>query len=237
MKTYAFIFARGGSKGVPRKNIRKIQGLPLIVHSIKIAKKIEMIDKIYVSTEDSEISAIAYKYGACVIPRPENLAQDNTSEWKAWSHAINWLESKGDFCDIFISLPATSPLRSEEDISKCLASIDNGTDIVVGITESTRSPWFNMVRKDNNDFIDIVMKDKNSYTRRQQGPEIFDLTTVAYVCRPDFIKKSSGIFNGRVKGVNIPPERSLDIDTELDFEIAKFLMNKKLSTKKNKENA
>lgn len=236
MKISAFIFARGGSKGVPGKNIKEMVGKPLLAYSIDVAKKIEIVDKIYVSTEDSSIASVAREYGASVIPRPQNLAQDNTPEWMAWRHALQWIEKKGDYCDIFLSLPTTSPLRIKEDVIECLNSLDNKTDIVVGITKSTHSPWFNIVHKNNNGYIEIVMKNKNHYTRRQETPSTYNITTVAYVCKPEFIKKSTGIFNGRVKGVNIPPERALDIDTELDFQVAEFLMSKTLNLKKAKKN-
>lgn len=234
MKTYAFIFARGGSKGVPDKNIKEMCGKPLIAHSVEIAQNIDAIEKVFVSTEDEKISTIAKAYGADIISRPEDLAQDDSPEWLAWQHAINWLEKRDDNFDVFISLPATSPLRNNNDISKCLASLDKKTDIVVGITESNRSPYYNMVKKDDNGFIEIIINNNKFYTRRQETPLIFDMTTVAYVCRPEFIQNSKGIFHGKVKGVDIPIERSLDIDTKLDFEIAEFLMKKNiLNTREN----
>ena len=230
MKTYAFIFARGGSKGVPGKNIKEICGKPLIAYSIEIAKEIECIEKIYVSTEDDNIANVAKKYGADIIPRPHNLAQDDSPEWLAWQHAVKWLEEKGESFDIFVSLPATSPLRNKKDITQCLASLDEKTDVVVGITEAIRSPFFNMVKKDANGFIDVLINNENLYTRRQDTPAIFDMTTVAYVSRPEYIKKATGIFDGKVKGVEIPAERALDIDTELDLKFVEFMV---ASIKKN----
>jgi N-acylneuraminate cytidylyltransferase len=233
MKTYAFIFARGGSKGVPGKNIKEMCGKPLIAYSIEIAQEIDGIEKIFVSTEDDNIATIAKKYGADIIPRPSNLAQDNSPEWLAWQHAIKWLVERCDYFDIFISLPTTSPLRNKNDITQCLAFLSKKTDIVVGITEANRSPWFNLVQKNDSAFIDVLMKNDNRYTRRQETPAIFDMTTVAYVSRPEYIKKATGIFDGKVKGVEIPAERALDIDTELDFKIAEFLMKEVIKFKEN----
>ena len=237
MKTYAFIFARGGSKGVPGKNIKEICGKPLIAYPIEIAKEIESIEKIFVSTEDDNIATVAKEFGADIIPRPHDLAQDDSPEWLAWQHAVKWLEEKGESFDIFVSLPTTSPLRNKKDITQCLAALDDKTDMVAGITEAVRNPWFNMVRKNSNDFINVIMKNDNHYTRRQETPAIFDMTTVAYVSRPEFIANFTGIFDGKVKGVEIPAERALDIDTELDFEIAEFLMDKVLRSNKNEANA
>ena len=227
MKTYAFIFARGGSKGVPGKNIKEICGKPLIAYSIEIAQEIKSIEKIFVSTEDDNIAAVAKEYGADVIPRPHDLAQDDSAEWLAWQHAIKWLEEGNDNFDIFISLPPTSPLRNKKDIDQCLVSLDEKTDMVVGITKATHSPFFNMVKKDVNGFIDVLIKNDNLYTRRQDTPAIFNMTTVAYVSRPEFIKNSTGVFKGTVKGVEIQAERALDIDTELDFQISEYLMMRK----------
>ena len=226
MKTYAFIFARGGSKGVLDKNIKKICGKPLIAYSIKIAQEINNINKIYVSTEDENIANVAIGFGADIIPRPVSLAQDDSPEWLAWQHAIQWLEEKGESFDVFISLPTTSPLRNKKDITQCLASLDEKTDMVVGITEAVRSPWFNMVQKNDSGFLNVLMKNDIGYTRRQETPLVFDMTTVAYVSRPKFIKNATGVFDGKVKGVEVPSVRSLDIDTELDWEFAEYLMAK-----------
>ena len=224
MKTFAFVFARGGSKGVPRKNIRNLAGKPLFAHSIDLAKKIEAIDEIFVSTEDQTIAQIARENGADVIDRPIELARDNTPEWLAWRHAVNWLEERDDNFEVFLCLPPTSPLRNVEDVKACITCLDHNTDSVVTMTEASRSPWFNMVSESKDGFIDVLMKRNEVYTRRQDTPKIYDMTTVAYVTRPEYIKNANGVFEGRVRGVEIPTERAQDIDTELDFRIVEFLM-------------
>ena len=226
MRTFAFIFARGGSKGVPGKNIKEICGKPLIAYPIEIAKEIESIEKIFVSTEDDNIATVAKEFGADIIPRPHSFAQDDSPEWLAWQHAVKWIEEKGESFDVFISLPTTSPLRNKKDITQCLAALDKNTDIVVGVTEAARSPWFNMVQQDNDGFLKVLMENEETYIRRQDTPIIFDMTTVAYLSRPEFIINSSGIFEGQVKGVEIPVERALDIDTELDWKFAEFMIKK-----------
>ncbi len=225
MNISVFIFARGGSKGVKNKNIKMIYGKPLIAHSIDLAKKIPNVDKIYVSTDSSKISSVAANNGAELIKRPKNLCQDDSPEWQAWQHAIEYVRKKNDF-DIFLSLPATSPLRNLNDVTKCISSLDSETDAVVGITKASQSPWFNMVKMKENGSINVLLKTEKKINNRQESPMIYDLTTVAYVSRPHFIMNSSSLFDGRVKGVEIPPERSIDIDTELDFEIAQFLLSK-----------
>ncbi len=222
MTTFAFIFARGGSVGVPRKNVRELAGKPLIAYSIELACEIPSVDKVFVSTDDPEISEVAKRYGAEVIHRPSELAQSDSSEWLAWRHAIESLETKGFNFDVFLSLPTTAPLRSISDVKACLNSLDESVDIVLTMTESNRSPWFNMV-KEVNGYISLLVEGTD-ISRRQDAPSSNDLTTVAYVTRPEYIKSAEGIFYGRVKGVSVPPERSIDIDTEFDFLLAELLV-------------
>ena len=226
MKIYAFVFARGGSKGVPGKNIRKLAGKPLLARTIDFVKKIKAVNKIFVSTEDQAIASIAEDHEVSVIKRPPELASDDAPEWIAWQHAVKWIEERGDSFDVFLSVPTTSPFRNIEDINSALQCLDENTDMVVTMKEASRSPWYNMVKKTDNGFIKVLMHNDKTLHRRQDSPQIYDLTTVAYVTRPKFLKSAREIFEGRVKGVEIPLERALDIDTELDFEIAELLMHK-----------
>ncbi|WP_252179572.1 acylneuraminate cytidylyltransferase family protein [Endozoicomonas sp. 4G] len=228
----AFIFARGGSKGLPRKNIRLMNGTPLIGYSILIAKKCPSIDQVIVSTDDEEIADIARQYGAEVpFIRPSNLADDKSSELSAWKHAVAAYTTIFDTnFDIFVSLPPTSPLRSVDDIEACIDLYHvEQSDIVVTVKEAARSPFFNMVAKNSNGLCELVNKapDGTRCTRRQDAPVVYDMTTVAYVCAPEFITKSQSIFDGKMKSVLIPDERAVDIDTELDFKFAEFLMSQR----------
>ncbi len=224
MKIFAFIFARGGSKGLPGKNIKLIAGKPLLAHSIELANKISTIDKVFVSTDDSAIAEIAMNYKAIVIDRPDELAQDESPEWLAWQHAVDWVTERYGNFDAFISLPATAPLRDQEDVEKCLKELDNETDMVITVTEAARSPWFNMVKVDGMGYSHLLIDEPaKSCCRRQDVPKAYDMTTVAYVSRPIFIRKASNIFSGRTKSVLIPKERAIDIDTEFDFRVASFL--------------
>ena len=162
-----------------------------------------------------------------MITRPVELSADDSPEWLAWQHAVNWVRNNiGDF-DRFISIPTTAPLRLPIDIEKCLRNLDSTTDIVLTMSESHRSPWFNMVRADENENLELIISDGVNPARRQDAPITYDLTTVAYVTRPDFIIKNKSIWDGKVKGVIVPPERAIDIDTELDFKIAEFLLKER----------
>lgn len=224
MKIYGFIFARGGSKGLPGKNIKPLGGTPLIGHAINAAKASGIIDRIIVSTDDEDIAQVAKEYGAEVpFIRPAELAQDTSPEWLAWRHAIEELD---DF-EVFVSLPCTSPLRNGEDVKKCIELYLAGNcDMVVTMREAERHPSFNMVTINDEGYAAIAMPPDSTITRRQDAPKVFDMTTVAYVSSPQFIMEHDGTFEGKVKAVEIPPERAVDIDTELDFAFAEFLMER-----------
>ena len=226
MKTFAFIFARGGSKGISGKNIRYLAGRPLLAYSIIMAQNIDEISRVFVSTDSQDIANIGIKYGAEIIDRPVELAQDDSPEWLAWRHAIEWLENRGEYFDCFVSLPTTSPLRNESDVIRCLNLLDEQTDIVVTMTNASRSPYFNMVSEQDG-YVNLLMENESEYSRRQDVSMAYDMTTVAYVTRPDFIKNNNKIFDGRVKAVLVPKERSVDIDDEIDFKLAKLLMKER----------
>lgn len=222
MTIYSFIFARGGSKGLPNKNIKKFHGLPLISYSLKISNNIREIDKCFVSTDSKKIADIAESFNAHVIKRPKELASDKSPEWKSWQHAINYCQKKFGKFDKFISLPATSPLKKESDIKKCIKLLDKKTDAVITITQSHRSPWFNMVKKNLN-YLSLVNSGSKHINRRQDAPEVFDMTTICYALKPNFILENKSIWEGRVKGLHVPLHRSIDIDDMYDFKLAEFM--------------
>ena len=230
MTSHAFIFARGGSKGIPGKNIKPLLGKPLIQYSIEIALQTSGINKVFVSTDDADIAKVSRSNGAIVIDRPIELAQDDSPEWQAWKHAISWVrEQYGDF-EEFISLPATSPLRSVKDVESAILKRSNiGADICIAITPASRSPYFNMVKKLGNNLIELVNKPTNSISRRQDAPEVFDITTVVYVANVEFIMSNDNIFDGIVTSVEVPRYRAVDIDDMYDFNFAESILNNTIS--------
>lgn len=225
MKNIALIFARGGSKGLPGKNIKPLNGKPMIQYSIDAALSAPSIDKVFVSTDDDTIADVASKGGASVIPRPDELASDASPEWLSWRHAIEWIRDKGEQFDTFISLPATSPLRSVQDIEAAITNReDAGADVCIGVTPASRSPYFNMVKESSSGYLELVIAPEQNVERRQDCPEVYDVTTVVYVAKPDFIMENYGIFSGRVSYVEIPKERAVDIDDIYDFKLAELIM-------------
>lgn len=227
-KVIAITFARAGSKGIPNKNIKMLVDKPLLGHAITSAKACSYIDGCFVSTDGNEIKQVAEAYEATVINRPEALSSDTANEWDAWQHAVSHLVEGGVMAldDVFVSVPCTSPLRTSEDITKIVDSfLQSDCDLALGICEADRNPYFNMVTQNKSGEIDVVCN-ATTYIRRQDVPEVWNITTVAYVTTPRFILNNQGVLAGKTLGVEIDKAHSIDIDTSLDFEFAEFLMTK-----------
>jgi len=218
-----FIFARGGSKGLPKKNIKMFHGLPLISHSISLAKNASFIDRVFVSTDCKEIANVASKLSADVIKRPKSLATDTSSELLSWKHAIEYVVNNYGTFDYFISLPATSPLRAESDVEACLNKLrDDKSDICLTVTESSHNPRFNMVYMRDDHKVQLI-DENHLITRRQDAQKAFNITTVAYAALPEYVLNTSNLMNGDVSAVTVPKNRAVDIDDINDFNFAEFL--------------
>ncbi|WP_139463185.1 acylneuraminate cytidylyltransferase family protein [Aeromonas veronii] len=231
MRTIAFIFARGGSKGLPQKNIKPLDGKPLIQYSIETALATVGIEQVFVSTDDAAIAYVARAAGAEIIERPAELATDTSPEWSSWRHAIDYVRSSyGDF-DVFVSLPATSPLRDETDVSAAIKQLlDTGADICISVTPANRSPYFNMVKQNEDGDVELVNRPATGVYRRQDAPEVFDITTVVYAAKPEFVLEKNALFDGKVTSVLIPKDRAVDIDDIYDFMLAEAIV---MESKKN----
>ena len=228
MKATAFIFARGGSKGLPGKNIRPLGGKPLIAWSIEHALSVKQIERVFVSTDSEEIAAVAREYGAEVpFIRPAELARDDSPEWLAWRHALNYLlEKEGALPEVMVSVPTTAPLRLPIDIENCLDEYEKGNvDMVVTVTDAHRSPYFNMVKTNLDGTVGLVIPPRSLISRRQDAPAVYDMATVAYVIRPEFVMSYNAVFEGRVRAVHVPNNRAIDIDTLADFQMAEYFLS------------
>lgn len=230
MDTIAYIFARGGSKGLPNKNIKEMNGKPLIAWAIECAMEIAQIGEVIVSTDSPEIAEISCHYGASVpFLRPAELAQDDSPEWLSWQHALkSTCEIYGKLPERMISLPPTAPLRDVRDIEGVINQMDtNLYDTVITVADAYRNPFFNMVKVKEDGTVGLVINSEDQISRRQDAPKIFDITTVAYISSSKFVLAHNHFFEGRVGYYEVPVERSIDIDTPHDFEVANFLMIKK----------
>ena len=229
MRTIAFIFARGGSKGLPGKNVKLLNGMPLLEYSINTAKKLPTINDIFVSTDCPEIAAIAINKGVKVIDRPLELATDQSPEWLSWRHAVDHVIDRYGSFERFISLPTTSPLRKAKDVQSAMDKLDaTEADICISVTPASRSPYFNMVQIKADESAEIVIKPEGGVNRRQDVPDVFDITTVVYAAKVSFIQEKNSIFAGKVAVTVVPKIRAIDIDDKYDFMFAEAVLKSKL---------
>ncbi|MCH2114554.1 MAG: acylneuraminate cytidylyltransferase family protein [Pirellulales bacterium] len=225
-----FIFARGGSKGVPGKNLRSLAGKPLLVHAIHCAQACRSLQRIIVSTDCPKIAETALAHGAEVpFLRPPELACDEAPERLAWRHAILEVEARDkNRVDVLVSIPPTCPLRLPKDIDHCVDSLlESDADIMLTATEINSNPYFNMITQDDQGRAHLVLAPDGDVLRRQDAPRVHGLTAVAYAARRDALFTYDTIFQSRASAVLIPSERAVDIDTELDLSLAELIMDRR----------
>ncbi|MFU1477807.1 cytidylyltransferase domain-containing protein [Roseovarius sp. C7] len=227
MLKIATICARGGSVGVPGKNIRPLLGKPLIVYTIEQALQIPGIDFVFVSTNSEEIAEISRAAGATVpFLRPDHLATSDAPKLAVLEHLADWVENSFGTIDLMIDLDPTSPLRLMQDIEACLTLLDDDTGIVISGYEADKNPYFNMVEYcDDGDTVRLVKRLPEAVVARQHAPKVFSMNASIYVYRRDSLRK--GIWNSNPKLHIMPRERSIDIDEPLDFEIVELLMKRR----------
>lgn len=221
------ICARGGSKGVSRKNIRPLNGKPLIYYTIECARQCPELDRTVISTDDEEFAQIARQYGAEVpYMRPAHLAQDTSSKWDVFRHAVETLEAQENRrVDILVDLDTGVPLRKPEDISMCIKILlESAVDVVVTAYVPDRNPYFNMVEVDAAGYARVSKPMEKAITRRQDAPQVYGLSPAAYAIRRDALWKYDHWAHSKMKICVMPHERAVDIDTELDFRFVEFLM-------------
>ena len=225
MKTIASICARGGSVGVPGKNIRPLHGKPLIVHTIEQALAANSIDAVYVSTDDEAIADVALRYGARVpFVRPAELATSTAPKVPVIQHLCDWVTVHDGPYDRIVDLDPTSPLRTVGDIEDCLALLDVDTDAVITAFESEKNPYFNMVERKADGNIGLVCRSDGTVVARQQAPHVYSMNASIYVWHRHTLAK--GLWNGRLRMHVMPRERSIDIDSPLDFDLVEMLMSR-----------
>lgn len=225
------ICARGGSKGVKNKNVRNLQGKPLIAHTVEQAKHSQLFDCIAVSSDSQQILDIAQACGVdFLVSRPAELANDTAAKLPAIRHCVSQVERKSGFqFDVVVDLDATSPLRLLEDIQGAVSLLERqGIGNVITGTPSRRSPYFNLVELDENQVVRLSKPLHQSIVRRQDSPTCFDMNASIYVWQRRVLFDCETVFNSDTQLFVMPAERSVDIDSELDFEIVELLMGKRL---------
>ena len=230
-KVVALVCARAGSKGLLGKNLRKLSGKPLISYSILSGMRCKKIASIIVSTDCQKIAKVATDLGAEVpFLRPESLASDTASEWDVWRHALNYLSDMDSTPSALVVLPPTAPLRADCDITNAIdLFFANQCDGVICGAPASRNPEFNMVKLDHDGFCHLAIPSKKNIYRRQDSAEYFDINTVCYVMNPESVMREPSLLAGKILLNTVPVERAVDIDTQLDFSWAEFLLSKRNS--------
>ena len=223
MNIISIIPARGGSKGIPRKNIRLINDRPLIYYSIEASKSCNLISETYVSTEDREIAEYSNIYGADVIERPLELASDESSSIDVILHALDYLESNGKLPDAFVLLQPTSPLRTSTDIENAInLFVENDCDSLVSVCELDHQALLNFSLK--GDYLIQNTDGRFFASRRQDMPTYYTLNGAIYITTPEFIRKNRSFYADKTIPYVMDRERSIDVDTPLDLKIVEFLL-------------
>ncbi|MBR6746629.1 MAG: acylneuraminate cytidylyltransferase family protein [Muribaculaceae bacterium] len=228
MTPLIIIPARGGSKGIPKKNIVELAGRPLIDYTIQAALKVAPIDHIILSTDSEEIVTVAERCGLPVAyRRPAALATDTAGSREVILDAMDWADNQGIGYDAIVLLQPTSPLRVAEDILGAMSMFTPDIDMVVSVAEARCNPYYNCFETDETGYLKISKGD-GQYTRRQDVPPVYEYNGAVYVINPQSIRKMTlGSFPRRVPYV-MPAERSVDIDAPVDLLVAEHLLGKQL---------
>lgn len=231
MKRICTITVRAGSKGVPGKNWKEIAGKPLFAYSIETAVRSKLFSAIVVSSDAEQILNEALHYGATnLVRRPEELCSDSAGKVPAIVHAVIAVESELGFeFDVVVDLDATSPLREVEDVLGAVSLLESSAaSNVITATESRRSPYFNLIEQNTVSGSWGVSKDFDQIiSRRQDVPKTFDMNASIYAWRREELVGNPKVFYESTKVYEMPQERSLDIDSEFDLKLVRWLLEER----------
>jgi CMP-N-acetylneuraminic acid synthetase len=221
------ICARGGSAGVPGKNIRPLCGKPLIGWTIEQAFASKVADGVFVSTDSEDIARVARSFGAQVpFLRPAELATSTAGKLPVIQHLVQWVEAQHGPVSSIVDLDPTSPLRDIADIQTCFSMLDAATDVVITGYEADKNPYFNMVEVKANGFYERVCLPSSEVLGRQSAPKVFAMNASIYAWHRHSL--SSSLWDSpKIRLHVMPRERSVDIDHEIDFDLVALLMKKK----------
>lgn len=224
MKSLFVIPARGGSKGIPHKNIKPLGGKHLIRYAIDCARAFAPDDDICVTTDDSEIIKCAEDYGLKVpFVRPDYLATDTVGTYEVLLHALNFYENQGRKYDAIVLLQPTSPFRTKEDVEGAMAKYNDEVDMVVSVKEAATNPYYNSFEEDENGYL-VISKGDGHYCRRQDAPKVWEYNGAVYVINPRSLKEQNMSEFKKIVKYEMDSLHSLDLDTLLDWKIAELLI-------------
>ena len=228
MKSLVIIPARGGSKGIPHKNIKPLAGKPLIYYTIDCARQLVPDDDICISTDDLKIVKCVEDYGLKVpFVRPAELATDTAGTYEVLLHALDFYEKQGKEYDSIILLQNTSPFRTAKHVEEAVKLYSSAIDMVVSVKETTSNPYYNCFEEDSNGFLHISKGD-GLFTRRQDVPKAYEYNGAIYIINPNSLKEMPlGRFTKRVKYV-MDDLHSVDLDHMIDWKFAELIINERL---------
>ena len=220
MTIVSIIPARGGSKGIPRKNVRLLDDKPLIAHSILDCKEAKFVDRVFVSTDDKEIAQISQKYGAEIIKRPPEIAGDTASSESALIHAITEVEAQGIEVNLIVFLQCTSPIRTGEDIDHAIIQLQReNADSLLSVSPSHKFLW-----QKNDGIAQSINYDYRNRLRRQDMQPQYVENGSIYIFKPWILKKLNNRLGGKISLLKMSEEASWEIDSLMDFKIIEFLL-------------
>ncbi len=227
-EVYGLVTARGGSKGVPGKNIKIVGGKPLIAWTIAAARQARRLDRVFLSTDDPEIAAVGREWGAEVpFMRPAKLAQDNSSHVSVVNHALDWFEANGGLPEYLCLLQPTSPLRTAADIDTAIEiALSRAANAVVAVAPAETHPFLTRKIEVDGTLVEFVKTDIK-YLRRQDLPPAFIVNGAVYVNRCAAFRRTQLFIPPGTIAYMMPPERSIDIDTALDFVVVEHLLRER----------
>ena len=228
-KPICFIAARGGSKGVTRKNIRLLAGKPLIAYAIESSIKSKIFSHVVVSTEDKEIARISQKFGAEVpFSRPKKLATDSTGMTEVLLHGLKKLHALGYDFDTFVNRDCTVPFLRNKDVAGSIRLLKRkNCNAVFGVYRQHLNPYFNIMELDSNGFLKIVKDEEKRPISRQTAPIVYQLNGLFTYNTEKFFKYRNDLLLNALP-YEIPIETGFMIDTEFEFKLAEFIIQKKI---------
>jgi CMP-N,N'-diacetyllegionaminic acid synthase len=232
------IAARGGSQGVPGKNIRDLLGKPVIGWSIEKARSVPAFSRVVVSTDSQAIADVARRFGAEVpFLRPPELARPDTGKFQVWQHALAACEAHfGERYDLYVDIDCTNPLLDAEDYTAALALYrrrhPQGVDAVFTVSRARRNPYFNLVEAEAGGALkmskSLSKAPGSTVLSRQNAPAVFEHVAGIYLLDPDYLRRANHLLDGHAEGYEVPEGKNQDIDSEFDFTLIEFLMRRKL---------
>lgn len=228
MKTLVVIPARGGSKGIPHKNIKPLNGKPLICYSIDVARKFTTDEHICVTTDDDEIIKVVEDYGLKVpFKRPEELATDHCGSNEVIQHAYQFYTKQGVQYDAIMLLQPTSPFRKVEFLNEAVALYDDTIDMVTSVKLSSCNPYYDGF-EENEEGLLCISKGDGTIERRQDAPSVWQQNGSIYVINPKSLMEKGMAHFARIRKYAMPELYSVDIDNPLDWKVAELVINEKL---------